>query len=106
MNFLIDAQLPPVLCLWLRERGHQAIHVTEREETLADEAIALWAEQEGLILISKDEDFLTLRVPGRFVLLWLRCGNTTNRALSVWLEARWGQVEALLAGDEQVIELL
>ena len=22
MNFLIDAQLPPALCGWLRERGH------------------------------------------------------------------------------------
>ena len=26
MNFLIDAQLPPALCGWLRERGHQAVH--------------------------------------------------------------------------------
>ncbi|MGK6317981.1 DUF5615 family PIN-like protein [Sphingomonas sp. DT-204] len=28
MRFLIDAQLPPALCGWLRERGHEAIHVS------------------------------------------------------------------------------
>lgn len=29
MTFLIDAQLPPALCLWLRERGHDAVHVRD-----------------------------------------------------------------------------
>jgi predicted nuclease of predicted toxin-antitoxin system len=27
MRFLVDAQLPPGLCRWLRERGHEAEHV-------------------------------------------------------------------------------
>jgi hypothetical protein len=29
MRFLVDAQLPPMLVRWLRERGHEAEHVTE-----------------------------------------------------------------------------
>jgi len=106
MNFLVDAQLPPGLCRWLETRGHQAVHVTEREGVLADEAIATWAGQDGLILISKDEDFLAIRAPDRFVFLWLRCGNATNPALAEWLAARWERVEELLAAGERVIELV
>jgi predicted nuclease of predicted toxin-antitoxin system len=105
MNFLVDAQLPPGLCRWLKGRGHQAVHVTAREGALADEAIGAWAEDAGLILISKDEDFLAIRLPDRFAFLWLRCGNTTNRALAEWLEARWARVDELLVGGERVIEL-
>jgi predicted nuclease of predicted toxin-antitoxin system len=29
MKFLIDAQLPPALCEWLRARGHEADHVAD-----------------------------------------------------------------------------
>jgi len=105
MNFLIDAQLPPALCRWLAQRGHQAVHVVDVGLLAAsDEAIARRAEAEGEILISKDEDFILLRLPDRFALLWLRCGNATNRALSVWLEARWNEVEALLQAGERFVE--
>ena len=106
MNFLVDAQLPPGLCRWLEARGHRAAHVTGRGGALADEEIAVWAETESLILVSKDEDFLTIRLPDRFAFLWLRCGNATNRALAEWLDARWSRVEELLDGGERVIELV
>jgi len=106
MNFLVDAQLPPGLCQWLEAHGQQAVHVTERDGALADEAIAAWAEKDGLILISKDEDFLAIRFPDRFAFLWPRCGNATNRALAEWLAARWERVEELLAAGERVIELV
>jgi predicted nuclease of predicted toxin-antitoxin system len=105
MNFLVDAQLPPALCRWLELRGHRAVHVTQRDGTLTDAAIAEWAEAEDLILVSKDEDFLTVRLPDRFPFLWLRCGNATNRTLAGWLEARWERVEYLLENGEKLIEL-
>jgi predicted nuclease of predicted toxin-antitoxin system len=106
MRCLIDAQLPPALAGWLRDRGHEADHV----ETLgltgaADAEIAAHAEASGAVLVSKDEDFLALRLPDRFVLLWLRCGNATNRALFAWLEPRWPQVERLLAAGERFVEV-
>ena len=48
MRFLVDAQLPPGLCGWLRERGHEAVHVFEIELVAAsDEAIAARAEADG-----------------------------------------------------------
>ena len=103
MKFLVDAQLPPALCGWLRARGHEAEHVGAG--AVADDEIARRVEASGAILISKDEDFARLRLPDRFALLWLRCGNVTNEALSRWLEARWDQVERWLAAEERFIEL-
>ena len=103
MKFLVDAQLPPGLCSWLRARGHEAEHVGAG--AIPDEEIARRAEAQGAILISKDEDFRTLRLPDRFALLWLRCGNVTNAALAEWLEVRWDQVERWLAEGERFIEL-
>ena len=106
MNFLIDAQLPPALCRWLRDRGHAAVHVFELGIPAAsDTEIADRAEADGAVLVSKDEDFVTLRLPDRFVFLWLRCGNATNRALTAWLELRWDQIEALLAQGERFVEV-
>jgi predicted nuclease of predicted toxin-antitoxin system len=106
MKFLIDAQLPPALCRWLREHGHEAVHVSEIGMLAAsDAAVADRAEAEGEMLVSKDEDFVVLRMPDRFVLLWLRCGNTTNAALAVWLEARWERAVSLLRRSERFVEL-
>lgn len=106
MKFVVDAQLPPGLCDWLAERGHQAAHVhAVLPGQTPDIEIAAYAEREEAILVSKDEDFLMLRLPDRFALLWLRCGNTTNRALAAWLEARWGRIETLLHGGERLVEV-
>ncbi|MEO5493482.1 MAG: DUF5615 family PIN-like protein [Sphingomonas sp.] len=103
MKFLIDAQLPPALCVWSRDRGHSSTHVVDIGMVAGSDAeIAARAEVDDAILISKDEDFVTLRLPDRFALLWLRCGNTTNPALFAWLDPRWRQIEALLAHERFV----
>ena len=105
MKFLVDAQLPPALCGWLRERGHEAEHVGDAGLLAAsDPEIAARAEADGAVLVSKDEDFATLRLPDRFALLWLRCGNATNAALTAWLEPRWARIEALLSEGERFVE--
>lgn len=56
------------------------------------------------MLVSKDEDFVTLRLPDRFAFLWLRCGNAKNRVLIAWLGARWPQIEVMLESGERFIE--
>jgi predicted nuclease of predicted toxin-antitoxin system len=105
MKFLIDAQLPPALCGWLRERGHEAVHVSEIGMIAASDAeIAARAEADGAVLVSKDEDFVTLRLPDRFAFLWLRCGNASNRALVAWLALRWREIEALMLSGERFVE--
>jgi predicted nuclease of predicted toxin-antitoxin system len=106
MKFLIDAQLPPGLVRWFEARGLEAAHVFGLGIGAASDAeIATRAEAGGYVLVSKDEDFLTLRLPDRFALLWLRCGNTTNQALAAWMNERWERVAELLESGERLIEL-
>lgn len=106
MRFLVDAQLPPGLCDWLEERGHGAVHVsTLAKMPLRDRQVADHAEREGAVLISKDADFVQLRLPDRFVFLWLRCGNVSNRQLSERLGEEWETVEGRLAAGARFITL-
>ena len=70
-----------------------------------DAEIARVAEHHGYVLVSKDEDFLILRLPDRFGLLWLRIGNATNRALVAWLIPRWRAIETALDRGERLVEV-
>lgn len=58
MRFLIDAQLPPLLCEFFVERGHDASHVFESfEHDAADAIIFERARTISAIVITKNEDF-------------------------------------------------
>lgn len=104
MRFLVDAQLPPGLCRWLEERGHEAVHVSAlSDEPLRDRDIAEYASREGAVLISKDDDFTNLRLPDRFAFLWLRCGNISNRKLRQLLDSEWRSVEKRLARGARLL---
>jgi predicted nuclease of predicted toxin-antitoxin system len=79
MKFLVDAQLPPGLCRWLKARGHEAEHVFDLGLGAAtDAAIAGRAAANGAALVSKDQDFLALGGAEKPRVLWLRCGNIAN----------------------------
>lgn len=84
--FLVDAQLPPGLYELLKSQGCKATHVSEVGLGAASDA-AIWkrAKDEGAVLISKDEDFalLSRRDPDGPPVVWIRLGNTTNRALGL-----------------------
>ncbi len=106
MHFLLDAQLPPALCGWLGAKGHKADHVADRGMIDASDAhIAALTLAEGLILISKDEDFRILQQQLGFAFLWLRCGNTTKAALFEWLDPRWPQIERAMENGEYMVEV-
>ena len=50
MRFLVDAQLPPVLCGWFEERGSEAEHVSRRlGGQTPDAEIAAYAAGQALI---------------------------------------------------------
>jgi predicted nuclease of predicted toxin-antitoxin system len=70
-----------------------------------DREVAGYAAANDLILISKDEDFLTRYPPVDYRLVWVRVGNASNRALTIWLEARWDRVVAALEAGERLIEV-
>lgn len=106
MRFLIDAQLPPALCGWFEERGFEAEHVSQRlGGQTSDAEIAACAAAEGLVLVTKDDDFALRHPPGGYRLAWLRCGNITNRALRAWLLERWAPLLAKLEAEEALIEV-
>ena len=106
MRFLIDAQLPPALCGWFEERGFHAEHVTEHLGGQRPDAdIARYVASNSLILVTKDDDF-ALRIPPQdYQLVWLRCGNITNRALREWLLDRWAELIVRLQEGERLIEV-
>ena len=92
-RFLVDAQLPPLLAEHLRRSGHQAEHVDDYDLLGAsDQDIARLALKLEAILVTKDSDFIQLAHFGNGPrVLWIRLGNTLNRAL-------WQRLEPLLAG--------
>lgn len=108
MKFLVDAQLPPALALWLREAGHDAQAVREvglREAEDAD----IWnhALKTGAILITKDEDFPTRahqtdRSP---IIVWLRLGNSSNQALQRWFVPQLPQIITWIEQGARVLEI-
>ena len=108
MNFLVDAQLPPLLAQWLRDAGHQAQHVEEVNLREADDG-DIWrhALLTSAIIVTKDEDFATRasRTAVTPVIVWLRLGNATNRALLAWLQPRWPGVLQLLKQGHRLIEV-
>ena len=106
MRLLVDAQLPPARCAWLEERGHEAEHViTTLGGQTPDRVIAAYVEEHGLVLVTKDDDFLFRHPPVRSHLIWLRCGNISNHALRAWLAPRWDRIEDRLRKADRVIEV-
>ena len=105
MRFLVDAQLPPKLAEWLRERGHEASHVRDLA-LAAEQDVAILAEalSTGSIIVTKDADFshLSASQPGCKV-VWIRFGNATSRDLLRQLEPVFGDVESALAAGQTLV---
>ena len=107
MNFLVDAQLPPGLARWPADQGHSAQHVNDVGLTGAEDSV-IWNHALGVdaIIVIKDEDAeRTARTAVGPVIVWLRIGNATNRALLEWLEPRWTSIVQLLIDDNRLIEV-
>lgn len=108
MRFIVDAQLPPALARLLFARGYLAEHVAEVGLRDADDS-AIWqyALAHQAILVTKDEDFAQRARKGRPtpVIVWLRMGNTSRRALLEWLEPLIPDIEAMIQAGETLIEV-
>ena len=93
----MDAQLPRALGMALRKAGHEALHTLDLPEgnRTSDQTIALLADKESRIVVSKDSDFVTSLLikgsPNR--LLQISTGNIPN-----------AELEALLLGNMTAIE--
>ena len=85
MNFLVDAQLPPRLARFLRERGHNAVHTDQLPlgNSASDRILRGYADDEKRIVITKDRGFIATFAAGKGPrkLLYVALGNLTNAAL-------------------------
>jgi predicted nuclease of predicted toxin-antitoxin system len=85
LKFLVDAQLPQKLSVFLNSRGFTAIHTLDLPDKNAttDQFIREKTYNENLILITKDDDFLRSflieKKPARLILV--KTGNVSNKIL-------------------------
>lgn len=109
MRFLVDAQLPPALARWLEAKGHEAQHVYDTGLLDASDR-DIWAKAGEIdsIIVTKDEDFVTLLTtrPNGAAVVWLRVGNTTRPALLEWFEKVLPEIESALRSGESLVEVI
>lgn len=110
MIFWVDAQLSPGLAPWLSEIfGVEAKSLRFLELQCAEDPEILdSARAEGdVVLISKDSDFVELvsqrGPPPR--LLWVTCGNVTNRRLRSVFTYVFADAQASLEMGEVIVEI-
>ena len=108
MRFLVDAQLPPALAKWIAEKGHSASAVRDQGLRNSDDgSIVNFSTESDWVVVTKDDDIVE-RAIGRkdgARVVWLRIGNSTNRALFAWLEPLWSEVVRQLEQGQHVIEV-
>lgn len=109
MIIWIDAQLSPTLARWISNSfGVQARSVRDLGlRNAKDQEIFHAARQEGIVVMSKDDDFVELveRLGPPPQVLWLTCGNTTNAWLKQVLAAEFPRAALLLQRGERVVEI-
>lgn len=85
MKFLVDAQLPKSLAVFLLEKGFDAIHTLElpNRNATKDSEIRLLSIQDERIVISKDADFYDSYTAKQepHKLVYLTIGNLSNKDL-------------------------
>lgn len=85
MKFLIDAQLPKSLAVFMRENGFDAIHTLElpKRNATSDSEIRRLSMQKNRIVISKDADFYDSYTSKQepYKLVYLTVGNLSNKEL-------------------------
>lgn len=108
MRFIVDAQLPPALVRWLTETGHEAQHVEAVGLRDADDP-PIWrhALEYGAVILTKDEDFAVRAQQDRSapVVVWLRIGNCSNRALREWFAPLLPAVVQEIEQGQRLIEV-
>lgn len=109
MIIWLDAQISPALAPWIQSTFDVETHAL-RDVGLrdaADEAIFQAAQAAGAIVMTKDSDFVKLhhRRGAPPQIIWLTCGNTSNRNLRNLLTAALPDALQLLQDGEELIEI-
>jgi predicted nuclease of predicted toxin-antitoxin system len=109
MKIWIDAQLPPTLANWLTETfGLEAMALRDLGlRDAQDIEIFAAAQAENVVIMTKDSDFIDLvcRLGSPPQILWLTCGNVTNRNLRKLLTATLSDALEQLRQGEMIVEI-
>ena len=109
MTVWLDAQLPPQICAWLEDtfdiRALPIRDVGLRDA--GDREIYDRAASEGVIVMSKDRDFVNLCMefgaPPHII--WLTFGNTSNAMLREILSTTLGDALHMIERGEPIVEI-
>ena len=104
MKLLVDQNLSPWLCRFLRRQFPDSVHV--REIGLAQSSDAdVWdyAARQGFAILTKDADFrqrsFLMGPPPKVI--WVRLGNCSTRAIEELLNSRLAELEEFLADPQK-----
>lgn len=108
MNFLVDNQLLKALTRFLTESGHSSKHVFDLGMDEATD-IEVWnyARQNGLVVVSKDEDFFHLanRPDDVGRLVWVRVGNCRKQVLLSVFDTSLSHTIKALESGYRIVEI-
>ena len=94
---------------WIEDAQNiRAVHVSEIGLLTAEDPVIFEkARAAGAVVLTKDEDFVQLQerrgAPPQLV--WLTCGNLSNRQLKQLLLSRWKRTIELLRAGEPLVEI-
>lgn len=110
MKIWVDAQLSPVIALWINESFTNISAVSMRSLDMlyaSDIEIFKAARAQSVVILSKDADFVKLielhGIPPQ--LIWVTCGNTSNSRMFQILKTALPQAKQLLESGEQIVEI-
>lgn len=108
MRWLVDAQLPPALARMLEAAGLPAEHVEDLGMRHAsDSDIWDYSILQSCIVVTKDEDFANRASFAKSapVIVWLRVGNCSRRALLNWFAPLLPDLIKRIESGEGLIEV-
>lgn len=109
MTIWIDAHLSPAIATWITNTfGITAFALRDVGlRDAEDEEIFAAAKAQGIILMTKDSDFVDLveRLGSPPQIIWLTCGNTSNARLQEILSYVLPEALKLLRSGEPLIEI-
>ena len=109
MRFILDAQLPPQLAVWLsRDFAITAVAVRDLGlAAVADLVLFDYARLEAAVVLTKDSDFAELlhRLGAPPQIVWITCGNVSNQHLRSLFNATFKKVLQLLQDGESLVEI-
>lgn len=108
MKFLLDAQLPKKLSLFLIYKGYDALHTLDlpNQNKSKDSELNLLSIKEQRVVVSKDMDFVeSLLISDKpYKLLYVNTGNINNKQLEELFRKNLEQI-ILCLEENKLVEL-